>query len=315
MRRTLALAAFAVTAGIVSIFTPSFTSAQSKDKAKAAPKAPPLPTNVAAHRDLAYGERGERNTLDLYLPKSESPLPLLIWIHGGGWQAGSKAGGGPGMFLLERGYAVASINYRLSSQATFPAQIEDCKAAIRFLRANAKKHNLDADHFGVWGSSAGGHLVALLGTSGDVTDLEGDGANKNVSSRVQAVCDFFGPTDFTLMNKQTVVKGPIDHDSPMSPEAKLIGGAVQENKSKAAKANPLTYATSDDAPVLIVHGDKDPLVPLAQSEILVESLKAVKVPCELVVIKDAGHGGPGFSSPEMREKIQGFFDKNLKVKK
>jgi hypothetical protein len=155
---------------------------------------------VKSHRDLVYVEGGhERHKLDLYLPeKADGPLPLIIWVHGGGWQNGSKDGCPPlrGGYI-ERGYAVASINYRLSGHAVFPAQIEDCKAAIRWLRAHAKEYGLDAKRFGVWGSSAGGHLVALLGTSGDVKEFD-VGANLDQSSRVQAVCDYYGPTDFTV---------------------------------------------------------------------------------------------------------------------
>ena len=195
------------------------------------PKGPKLPEGTKVERDLAYGPNGERNKLDLYLPpKADSPLPLIIWVHGGAWLGGSKAGGGSALRMLGRGYAVASINYRLSNQAKFPAQIEDCKAAVRFLRANAKKYNLDPDRFGAWGASAGGHLVALLGTTGDVKELEGDGRNKEVSSRVQAVCDWFGPTDLLKMGEQAGPNSKIDHNSANAPEARLIGGPVQENK-------------------------------------------------------------------------------------
>ena len=120
---------------------------------------PPIPEGCKVLKDQAYGEH-ERNKLDLYVPKSDTPLPLVIWIHGGGWEQGSKAGGGPSLDLLRHGYAVASINYRLSKQGIFPAQIEDCQAAVRWLRSHAEEYNLDPDHFGAWGASAGGHLVA-----------------------------------------------------------------------------------------------------------------------------------------------------------
>src|SRR5581483_402137 len=220
------------------------------------PKAPKLPDGAAEFRDLRYGPHTERNTLDLIVPKSDAPVPLIVWVHGGAWQGGSKAGNNPAFALLARGYAVAAINYRLSQHAVYPAQIHDCKAAVRFLRSNARKYNLNPDAFGVWGASAGGHLVALLGTTGNVKELEGAvGGHAGVSSRVQAVCDFFGPTDLTKMAAQTTVKGPIDHDSPNSPESKLVGGPIQENKEKAAKANPITYVSKDDPPFLILHGD------------------------------------------------------------
>jgi acetyl esterase/lipase len=293
----------------VLLFMVSPLFAQAK---KDAPKQK-LPDGVKVERDLEYGPR-ERNKLDVYVPKGDGPFPLVIWVHGGGWANGSKAGGGPAIGLLDQGFAVAAINYRLTGQAIFPAQIEDCKAAVRYLRANAKKFNLNPDRFGAWGSSAGGHLVALMGTSGDVKDLEGDGLNKEASSRVQAVCDFFGPTDLTKMAEQTTVKGPIDHDSPNSPESKLIGGAIQMNKDKAKRANPIEYATKDDPPFLILHGDQDPLVPHKQSEILHEALKKVGVDSTLMVIPGAAHG-PGINTPENQKKILEFFERTLKSAK
>jgi acetyl esterase/lipase len=276
------------------------------------PKGPKLPEGTAQHRDLSYGPHKERNVLDLYVPKSGKPLPLIIWVHGGAWLGGSKANP-PALQFLQRGYAVASINYRLSQHATYPAQIEDCKAAVRFLRANAKKYNLNPDAFGVWGASAGGHLVALLGTTGDVKELEGSvGDHKDVSSRVQCVVDFFGPTDLTKMGAMAGPKSKLDHDSPDSPESKLVGGPIQKNKEKAAKANPIEYVSKDDPPFLILHGDMDPLVPLGQSELLLDALKKAKVEAELVVIKNGGHGGAGFATRENVDKIAAFFDKHLK---
>ncbi len=296
------------------LVTPT-TRANTQVKAKAQPKPPVVPEGTRSELNLRYGPHVERNTLDLYVPKSETPLPLVIWIHGGGWANGSKNGNNPVLRMLSKGYAVASINYRLSQHAVYPAQIEDCKAAIRFLRANAKKFNLNPDAFGIAGSSAGGHLVALLGTTGDVKELEGSiGEHTRTSSRVQCVVDFYGPTDLTKMGAQSKPNSKIDHDAPNSPESRLIGGAIQENKEKAAKANPLNYVSKDDAPFLILHGDADPLVPLAQSEMLVEALKKVNVPVELIVIKGGGHGGPGFANAENQARIDKFFDSHLKQK-
>jgi acetyl esterase/lipase len=278
-------------------------------------KTPPkLPEGTAIERDLSYGPHKERNVLDLYVPKGDGPFPLIVWVHGGAWQAGSKESGGQALRFVSQGYAVASINYRLSQHAVYPAQIHDCKAAIRFLRANAKKYRLDGDHIGVWGSSAGGHLVALLGTTGDVKDLEGDGGHRDVSSRVQAVCDWFGPTDLTRMAKQTVGKAAIDHDAANSPESRLIGGAIQENTEKAKKANPLEYVSKDDPPFLIFHGDKDSLVPIGQSEILHEALKKAGVDSTFVRVAGAGHGN-GIGTPAHMTQIVEFFDKTLKGKK
>jgi acetyl esterase/lipase len=274
---------------------------------------PKVPDGTTAERNVEYGNH-ERHKLDVYTPKGDGPFPLVVWVHGGAWQGGSKEGG-PALKLLEHGYAVAAVNYRLSQHAKFPAQIEDCKAAIRHLRANAKKYKLDADRFGVWGSSAGGHLVALLGTSGGVNELEGDGKHKDVSSRVQCVVNWFGPTDLTKMKAQTTVKGPIDHDAADAPETKLIGGPVQENKEKAKAANPIEYVTKDDPPFRIVHGDQDPLVPVGQSEILADALKRAKVECELVVLKGAKHGGPEFDTADQFRQTLAFLDKHLKAKR
>jgi acetyl esterase/lipase len=272
-----------------------------------ASSAPAAPDGVKVIRDLPYVENGhQRNKLDLYLPENaKQPLPVVIWIHGGAWQSGSKDGCRAD-WLSGKGYAVASINYRLSQHAVFPAQIEDCKAAIRWLRANAAKYHLDADHIGVWGASAGGHLVALLGTSGGAKDLEGKGGNADQSSRVQCVVDWFGPTDLTTMATQD--------DKPDTPVAKLLGGTVQGNREKAKKASPLYYAGKDSAPFLIMHGDKDNLVPLKQSEVLADALAKAGVEVKLEVIKGYGHGGPGFNTADSRKLIEEFFDKHLKGK-
>ena len=271
-----------------------------------------LPAGAKAHRDLAYVEGGhERQKLDLYLPeKSGGPLPVILWIHGGGWMAGSKEQCLPlrGSYL-ERGYAVASIGYRLSGHAVFPAQIEDCKAAIRWLRGHAKEYGLDPERFGVWGSSAGGHLAALVGTSGGVEEFD-VGANAGVSSRVQAVCDFYGPTDFTVF---VTTPGYESHAKADSPEAKLLGGAVAEHKDRAARVNPVSYVTKDDPAFLIVHGDKDTTVPLNQSQLMFDSLKKATVSVRFHTLHGAGHGGPAFEAEEVAAMVAGFFDERLKA--
>ncbi len=279
--------------------------------------APRLPEGTKAYRDLEYVKGGhERNKLDLYVPeKSPGPLPVIVWIHGGAWLSGDK-NNPPALLFVTRGYAVASINYRLSQHAKWPAQIEDCKAAIRWLRANATKYHLDSEHIGVWGASAGGHLVALLGTAGDVKELEGKGGNTEQSSRVQAVIDWFGPSDFMTIAGQAPPDSRIDHAAADSPEAKLLGGRIQDNKDKAAKASPVAYVNKKAAPFLIIHGNKDNVVPYAQSVELAEALKKAGVEVTLKKIEGAGHGGPQFNSAENRKLIVDFFDKHLKnVKK
>lgn len=291
-------------ASLAATFTAALAFAQ-------APQ-PQLPEGVSAHRDLAYVEGGhERQKLDLFLPaKANGPLPVLIWVHGGGWLAGSKDQCPPlRSGYVERGYAVASINYRLSSHAAFPAQIEDCKAAIRWLRAHAAEYGLDPKRFGVWGASAGGHLVALIGTSGDVKEFE-VGANLDQSSRVQAVCDWFGPTDFTVF---VSTPGYESHATATSPEAKLIGGAVMEHKDKAARVNSITYVSKDDPAFLIMHGDKDPTVPINQSQLLFDALKNAGVSAHFHTIHGAGHGGPGFAGTNIDEMVSAFFEERLKA--
>ena len=290
---------------------PAWSRQQLRRAIQDKPSGPRIPPNVRVLRDLEYTAGGqERNKLDLYLPKdrqTSDPLPLIAWIHGGAWRAGSKDRC-PALRFLHKGYAVASINYRLSQHAIFPAQIEDCKAAIRWLRANSKKYGLDANRIGVWGSSAGGHLVALLGTTGDVKAFD-KGQNLKFSSRVQAVCDFFGPTDFTKIGK---FPSRMKHDAPDSPESKLIGGPVLENKEACRRANPITYISKDDPPFLIMHGDKDMTVPHNQSELLYEALKEAGVKAKFHTVKGGGHG---FSGPDIDKTVDDFFDANLKHKK
>lgn len=273
-----------------------------------------LPAGAKVQRDLVYAKVGNKNLhLDLITPeKSDGPVPLVIWIHGGGWSAGTRQSI-PANELVQAGFALAAVQYRLSGEAIFPAAIVDCKAAVRWLRANAAKHNLNAERFGAWGSSAGGHLVALLGTSAGVKEFE-VGEHLEQSSAVQAVCDWFGPTDFLRMTehaKEAGIVSKIDHDSAKSPESRFIGGAIQQNKDKVARANPVTFVSAKSPPFLILHGDKDALVPLGQSKILHEALKKASVESTLIVLDGAGHGGAGFTSVENRKRQMQFFSKHL----
>lgn len=266
-----------------------------------------VPPGVKAHRDLEYAKVGSISLkLDLYLPRNappNKPLPLVAYIHGGGWRGGSKARC-PAVLMCLKGYAAASIEYRLSGVAKFPAQIHDCKGAIRWLRANAKKYNLDPNRIGVWGSSAGGHLVALLGTSGDSNALEGDvGGNLEYSSRVQAVCDWFGPTDLVK------IVGDRGADNVANVVARLLGGAVGDKRDLAILASPLTHVSKDDAPFLIMHGDQDRLVPLSQSRLLDAALKKAGVKSTLHVVKGRGHGLGG---PKIMQMVAEFFDTYLR---
>ncbi len=275
-------------------------------ESKPAPENPGVPADTRFHQDLPYVENGhQRQKLDLFLPpakrvKADEKLPLLIWIHGGAFKYGDKGDRSRAHAMLHKGHAVASINYRLSQHAVFPAQIEDCKAAVRWLRAHAETYNLDPERFVCWGESAGGHLCSMLGTAGDVKEFD-VGAHLEFSSRVQGVVDFFGPTDFTLMDGQArKLPGAFtDHDAPDSPASELLGGPVQENKEKARRANPITYVTKDDPPFLILHGDKDPVVPHGQSVLLVEALEKAGVAVTFHTVKGGGHGN-GFGGDEQR---------------
>ena len=239
------------------------------------------------HRDVVYARTPQKQLLlDLHIPAGSGPFPVVLYIHGGGWSSGSKDNP-PVERLVRRGYAVASINYRLSHEAKFPAQIHDCKAAVRWLRANARQYSLDTSKIVAWGGSAGGHLVALLATSGGVQALEGDLGNPAESSRVQGAIDFFGPTDFFQLNAARKYKRP---DTDSTPEARLVGGLLSQHRDAVVAANPITYLTKDDPPLLILHGDQDDLVPPHQSELLAGAAKQAGVSVQYHLLPARGHG-------------------------
>jgi len=276
------------------------------------PAGPPsLPEGTKVLRDIAYVAGGhERQKLDLYLPTRGSGWPLVVSIHGGAFRMGSKDGEpsrSAGAFVA-RGFAVAAINYRLSQHAVFPAQIEDCKAAVRWLRAHAAQYGYDPGRFGVIGSSAGGHLAAMLGTAGSTAEFDG-GGYANGSSRVQAVVDRFGPTDFLQMDAHKLPAGQV-HNTPDSPESQLVGGRIHDNPDNLRRANPITYITRDAPPFLVIHGDRDPLVPHHQSELLVAALKKAGVPVTFYTVKGGGHGG--FTDPNVDRMTRDFFATHLK---
>ncbi len=218
--------------------------------------------------------------------------------------------------LLNLGYAVASINYRLSGEALAPAQIQDVKAAVRFLKANAQEYNLNPEKFGAWGGSAGGSLVSLLGTSCGVEALEGpELGNSEQSSCVQAVVDWFGPIDFLQMDAQFAgTSCPINHDAADSPESLLVGGPIQENAESVNLVNAITYISSDDPPFFIQHGTADCNVPPQQSQLFYDSLVSVigKEKVTLITLDGAGHGGSQFTTESNLKLVTDFFDLHLK---
>ncbi len=302
----------AYTALVIALLAPLLASAQNNRNQ------PALPDSVELIADLPYaGTDNPRQMLDLLLPskRGTTPLPVVVFIHGGAWRAGQKEGGRRRVasFVASGNYAGVSVAYRLSGEAKWPSQIHDCKAAIRWIRANAKAYQLDPDRIGVWGTSAGGHLVAMLGTSGDVPSMEGSiGPHTDASSRVTCVADFFGPTDFLTMNKTAIPSATSDHDAADSPESQLIDGPIQQFPEKVATANPITYVSPDDPPFLIVHGTLDPLVSFNQSELLLSALRKAKVDSTLITVEGGGHGR-GFG-PQANEFVERFFEHHLRGK-
>ncbi len=239
-------------------------------------------------KNLVYGQaNGHGLKLDLYLPNlpatvAQGPRPVVVFLHGGGWRVGSKNEAKEVVkFITGAGYALASVDYRLSNEAIYPAQIQDCKTAVRWLRANASKYRLDPQRIGVLGFSAGGHLAALLGTSAGVESLEGraEGSPRE-SSRVQAVCDVSGPVDLFIPTNSFIGKFSVHGE---------LGGSASEQPERARQANPTTYITGKEPPFLIIQGDQDKLVVPKHAEVLAAALRAKKIPVELVIVKGGGH--------------------------
>jgi len=278
-----------------------------------APQPATLPTTSAVRQlgDIPYVIDGHKHQqLDLFLPAADGPArPLVVTVHGGGWSGGSrKEYYALGIALVNKGYVVASIDYRLSQDAIYPAQIEDCKAAIRFLRAHASEYGIAPNRVGAWGQSAGGHLVALLGTTGDIRDFD-TGANLDQSSKVQCIVDWYGPTDFLHFGEPPL---PIVNN-PNNAGSRLINGmAGAVAPEKARRASPVYFVNKNSSPFLIMHGDKDNTVPLQQSQILEAALKKSGSECALMVLSGAGHGGPAFKSPEATAAVLQFLDRHLK---
>ncbi|AJC49304.1 alpha/beta hydrolase [Allofrancisella guangzhouensis] len=273
--------------------------------------------------NIAYATVSNAQKLDIYLPNDKKfvkPYPVIIAIHGGAFLGGDKADYQlkPILESIKHGYAVVSINYRLADEAKFPAQIKDVKAAIRFLKANATKYNLNPDAIAVWGDSAGGNLAALAATSGNkITELDDlDLGNKKYSANVQACVDWFGPTDFSKMDDQFRQSGlgkPI-HSQDNSPESLYIGSNVGNSPEKTKMANPETYISKDTPPFLIEHGRIDNVVPVQQSINFYNKLIKVigKDKVELVIIDGAKHGGEKFETNDNLELVFNFLDKTLK---
>ncbi|MFI5169894.1 MAG: alpha/beta hydrolase fold domain-containing protein, partial [Vicinamibacterales bacterium] len=260
----------------------------------------PVPQPAADHRDLAYTSVPRRLALDLYTPAGTPPFPVVVWIHGGSWVSGVRDifPGHPALRLRDRGYAVATIDYRLVPEGFFPAQSHDCKAALRWLRGNADRYGLDRNRIAAWGASAGGHLAALLGTGGGLAALEDlSQGHPGESSRVQAVVDWFGPADYRLADAQQQLTAAL-----------LLGCPIALCPDKAALASPVSHVDGADPPFLIQHGTADRVVPIDHSESLHGELLAAAVRSTLTRLDGAGHATAEFLTAENLARIDAFLD-------
>jgi acetyl esterase/lipase len=260
-------------------------------------------TNVL--RDIEYARVGDTSLkLDLYVPaNAKSPPPVVVWVHGGAWKGGSK--NNPSVLpLTERGFAVASVDYRLSTAAQFPAQVHDIKAAIRYLRAKAKDYGISPEKVAITGGSAGGHLAALVGVTNGVKELEGTiGEHLNQSSDVQAIAVFFGASNLTTILAQSTPYG-----FKMRSEALdlLLGGQPDAKHDLAKLASPVFHVDSRDPPLLWFHGDQDPQMPINQAHEMIGAYKKAGLPAQLEVVYGGGHGGKLFFTPEQMTQTAEF---------
>ncbi|NSZ60105.1 alpha/beta hydrolase (plasmid) [Agrobacterium tumefaciens] len=276
------------------------------------------------HLDMAYASTSEFQKLDLYLPEGEAPIggwPLLVFVHGGAWMMCDKRDIqlNPPLRLLKEEIAVASINYRLSSEAKFPAQIHDVKTALRCLKARAREFGIAKDRVAIWGASAGAHLAALAGTSAGVSLLEDLSTGwAEEDARVRAVVSWFGPTNFLKMDlhlSQTRAGDP-DHNDAQSPESKLLGIPITEARAMVHAANPETWITPDCPPFLFQHAPNDPIVPVQQSILFADLISRTAGPDRAILhlVENAGHAGPEFERDDVVDKSIDFLRDHLLAK-
>jgi len=272
------------------------------------------PSPAVISRDIEYARvDGVPLTMDIHRPVNTqatagAAAPLLVYVHGGAWRSGSKADV-PIIDLTKDGFAIASVDYRLSPQARFPAQVHDIKAAVRFLRANAAGLGVTADRLGIVGTSAGGHLAALVGVTGGDERLEGDvGSHGDATSGVQCVVSFYGAG-----NLQSILAQSRPEAVPMREAALrlLLGGTPDEQASLAALASPITYLDARDPPLLLIHGDADPQMPPEQSDELHRAAAAAEVSSQLMSIHGGRHGGPEFHDAQTTSSVTTFLRKHL----
>ena len=273
--------------------------------------------------DVPYAPLSPAQKLDIYLPdEGDGPFPIIVSIHGGAFMGCDKADMQvmPMLEGLKRGYAVVAINYRLSGEAKFPALVQDAKAAIRWIRANALRYGFDPNRIAAWGGSAGGYQATMLGVSAHVRELQGFGlGNSDQPCNVQAVVDWFGPTNFLKMDEYLIERGlrpPAgqEHSAADSPESLLLGQKITEVPERVKAANPETYITADAPPFFIQHGVQDPVVPVQMSIYLAAKLEQAigKDKVRLELLEGAGHGDPQFEAPENVRKVLDWLDRRLK---
>ena len=292
-------------------YTLAFAAALIASTAFAQDKTPP--PGVAYEPDVIYGNAGDTELkLDMARPeKLDASVPCIVVIHGGAWRGGNKSvhvgGAFPGIFdFAQEGYVSVSVGYRLIPNGRFPAQVEDVKCAVRFLRANAAKYHIDPDRIGAIGFSAGAHLSMMLGTMDKEDGLEGDGGNPDQSSKVQAVVAYFGPTDMTADDIP-------ERSVPLVTD--FIGGSKADKLAEWRRASPISYVTSGDAPTLIFQGTKDPLVPHTQATKYADALTAAGVPGRVELLLGAGHGWLGKDLERTKQQHLEFFREQLKHEK
>lgn len=275
--------------------------------AQTKPNALSVPDSVVFETGIEYANpAGQHLQLNLARPKTgKGPFPVVLCIHGGGFRAGSREGYDRlTIQLAERGYVAATVSYRLAPKYPFPAAVHDVKAAVRWLRANAEKYEIDRNRIGVTGGSAGGHLAQFLGVTANVPRFEGDGGNHTQSSEVSCVVNVYGPSDFTKSYGKSVDAAQV---LPL-----FLGGDLTQAHRRHIEASPLYWVTPAAAPTLCIHGTEDQYVAHEQAVWLIEKLKAADVEAELLTIKGAGHGFKGEEAKTADEALFAFFDKHLK---
>ena len=272
------------------------------------------PAGVALETNLVYGKGGDQAlTLDLTRPKEgQGPFPAIVFVHGGGWVGGDKESYHPFMFhFTQAGIVCITINYRLAPKNRFPAQIEDARCAVRWLRANAGKYHVDPHRIAAFGGSAGAHLVALLGTTNGSKRWEGSGGNPEQSSAICAMVCMSGPYDLSLGYLHSVRQNAQEGGAVRGMLEAFLGGTPEQREAEYRAASPMTYASKDTVPTLLTHGTADPLVPPEQSEVFYSKLKSLGVDVELIRLEGAGHADFGKHPQEAIARITAFVRKQL----